>query len=321
MSYNCYAYSIGRNENPPQYSTLKQYQPGDFSRTSFSMSLSISQMASVVQKDLEALGFSDISLTTSQPSVQTGEKLICIRKGSSDYHFMRYDSGSWYHKPGFTSILKYNYQPTNSRVWIGEYVDMYGNAYLSSTTYNSDIYFIKYSESPFTISVTNNSVTITGVKQGIVLSGSVTIPSTMNGMPVVAIGNSAFSGQAGMSQISIPASITSIGSNAFAGCSNLTIYTDWDSPSPGWATNWNPLNRPVVWGTQHTWRSFSQINLNTLYHNARCACGVIQMQYHRYEQLSWNKVKCIDCGFECDPNTSILPPLFTLSPKPNINVK
>jgi len=127
---------------------------------------------------------------------------------------MRYDSGNWYHKPGFTSILKYNYQPTNSRVWIGEYVDMYGNPGLSSTTYTSDIYFIKYGK-PFTISIINNSVTITGVKQGITLSGSVTIPSTINGIPVVSIGNSAFANQTQIFQITIPASVTMIGYNAF----------------------------------------------------------------------------------------------------------
>lgn len=169
---------------------------------------------------------------------------------------------------------------------------------------------------------------ITGIRYP--LLGSVTIPNLINiystafasftYQSITTIGNSAFSNSQ-LSKIIIPESVVSIGSNAFAGCNNLTIYTDWDSPLPGWATNWNPLNRPVVWGTQHAWRNFVQISLNTLYHRASCACGVTQMQYHRYQQLSWNKVVCIDCGFECDPNTSILPPLFTLSPKPNINVE
>jgi hypothetical protein len=51
------------------------------------------------------------------------------------------------------------------------------------------------------------------------LSGSVTIPSTIDGQSVTAIGASAFLGQTQLSRISIPASVESIGSNAFPpGC-------------------------------------------------------------------------------------------------------
>lgn len=307
MSYNCYAYSIGRNENPPQYITQRQYQPGDFSNTYFSMSLSIYQMAQVVQNDLQTLGYSDISITTTQPSVQTGENLICIRKGSSDYHFMRYDSGNWYHKPGFTSILKYNYQPTNSRVWIGEYVDLYGNPGLSSTTYISDIYFIKYGK-PFTISILNNSVTITGVKQGITLSGSVTIPSTINGMPVVSIGNSAFANQAQLSQITIPASISYVGSVAFGGCSNLTITLERSSIPASWGDNWN-WNRPVIFtipgGCMHL---FEYTSLNSTKHRKLCSlCGdYADLTHSTYYSPIYNsqhistshRKRCTECSYE-----------------------
>jgi len=69
MSYNCYAYSISRNENPPQYNTQRQYQPGDFSNTYFSTSLSIYQMAQVVQNDLQTLEYSDISIVKVVPTI------------------------------------------------------------------------------------------------------------------------------------------------------------------------------------------------------------------------------------------------------------
>ncbi len=41
LDYNCYAYSINRYENPNQYSTIRQYQIGDFSKSYFDMNLSI----------------------------------------------------------------------------------------------------------------------------------------------------------------------------------------------------------------------------------------------------------------------------------------
>ncbi len=48
--------------------------------------------------------------------------------------------------------------------------------------------------------------------------------------------------------ITIPDSVTSIGQNAFAGCSKLTIYCEAASQPEGWDSNWNPSNRPVTWG-------------------------------------------------------------------------
>lgn len=221
MNYNCYAYSIGRNENPPQYATLRQYQPGDFSHSTFGMNLTISQMAEVVKEDLKALGYNYVSITTTQPNVQIGENLICIRKGSDDYHFMQYNAGYWYHKPGFTSILKYNYQPTNDRIWIGEYVDMNGNAGLSFITYDSDIYFIKYG-SEFTWSVENNFATLTGIKQDAISLENITIPSSINGFSVREISNSAFVDQSGLVKVTIPKTVTNIGNSVFANCTNLT---------------------------------------------------------------------------------------------------
>jgi len=54
-------------------------------------------------------GYGDVSVYSSEPSIiQLWQTLICIRKGSSDYHFMKYDKSSqaWHHKPGGTAPLK-----------------------------------------------------------------------------------------------------------------------------------------------------------------------------------------------------------------------
>lgn len=57
----------------------------------------------------------------------------------------------------------------------------------------------------------------------------VNIPSEINGTPVTTIGNAAFR-DSSVTSVTIPASVTEIGANAFAGCTNLTSVTyggDW----------------------------------------------------------------------------------------------
>lgn len=49
----------------------------------------------------------------------------------------------------------------------------------------------------------------------------VNIPSEINGTPVTTIGNAAFR-DSSVTSVTIPASVTEIGANAFAGCTNLT---------------------------------------------------------------------------------------------------
>ena len=69
----------------------------------------------------------------------------------------------------------------------------------------------------FTFTTKNGEVTITG------FTGSrvVEIPAKIEGLPVRAIGDFAFSGKLHQSNIEIPDSVTSIGSFAFADCINL----------------------------------------------------------------------------------------------------
>ncbi len=141
-SYNCYGYAIGE--------TVFQ-NPGYHSGQGFNLSMSIAQMAGLVEDDLRALGYDCVQVNTARYPTQTlssGAIQICIRKANNnrDYHFMRAFNGNvWRHKPGGTAILTYNYQPSNSRVWTNEYY-VNGTAYEGDTTYDSSIYYIIYNE-------------------------------------------------------------------------------------------------------------------------------------------------------------------------------
>lgn len=58
----------------------------------------------------------------------------------------------------------------------------------------------------------------------------VNIPSEINGIPVETIGNAAFQDNTTITSVTIPDSVTEIGANAFAGCTNLTSVNyagDW----------------------------------------------------------------------------------------------
>lgn len=89
----------------------------------------------------------------------------------------------------------------------------------------------------FTITVTAPSrdftfdATIGTIKKYNGNDAVVNIPSEINGTPVTTIGNAAFR-DSSVTSVTIPDSVTEIGSNAFAGCTNLTSVTyggDWSN--------------------------------------------------------------------------------------------
>jgi len=74
------------------------------------------------------------------------------------------------------------------------------------------------SENEYEYEVSSRGVTITGYKG---IGGNVTIPDTIEGKQVVAIGEYAFCNCQILRKIIIPEGVTSIGEEAFGGCINL----------------------------------------------------------------------------------------------------
>ena len=122
-----------------------QYQPGDFSNQSIGRYTEISIVADVVKDDLEELYYSNINVSTVRQSGY--DHTIAVRNGNGDYHFMKLSSdNSRYHKPGNSWVLRYNYTPSNSRVWTNEAVQKSGVAMAPTIIYDSTIYYISYDE-------------------------------------------------------------------------------------------------------------------------------------------------------------------------------
>nr|AGS53993.1 cell surface protein [uncultured bacterium contig00088] len=82
----------------------------------------------------------------------------------------------------------------------------------------------RYGDFGYTVSGTG--VTITGYTGP---GGAVVIPTAINGVPVTAIGESAFEGNTGITGVTIPDSVTGIGDMAFERCTGLVSITIPDS--------------------------------------------------------------------------------------------
>jgi len=75
----------------------------------------------------------------------------------------------------------------------------------------------------FTYTDNGTSITITGYSHEAL--GAVEIPTTIDGKPVVSIGDKAFADCFELTKITIPTSVTSIGNKAFFSCYHLTSVT------------------------------------------------------------------------------------------------
>jgi hypothetical protein len=75
--------------------------------------------------------------------------------------------------------------------------------------------------SPYICTLTNSTITIDSYAGD---GGAVVIPGTMGGLPVTAIANEAFSGS-DLTSIAVPNSVITIGDDAFVGCVGLTNIT------------------------------------------------------------------------------------------------
>ena len=74
-------------------------------------------------------------------------------------------------------------------------------------------------QAQFNFTKANGAITITGYTGA---GGDVTVPSTLEGLPVTSIGVSAFSGYTGLTNVTLPNSVISIRDSAFYGCTGLT---------------------------------------------------------------------------------------------------
>lgn len=137
LNYNCYGYALDK--------VGYRVNPGYFSGNSFSMNMSISAMADLVVEDLDSLGYYAVKTTTKPSNLASYYNVICIRKGSNDYHLMKANTAldRWMHKPGITNPLLWNYTSPAATTWTDEYSSR-NVCYAASTTYNSTIYYIKF---------------------------------------------------------------------------------------------------------------------------------------------------------------------------------
>ncbi len=102
----------------------------------------------------------------------------------------------------------------------------YGLAYGSDQNFTTESL-----EAQFTYTITNDTVTITGYTGA---GGAVTIPSTLNGLPVTSIGDRAFYQCTNLTSVTIPDCVTSIGDYAFFYCTSLTaLHFGGNAPSLG----------------------------------------------------------------------------------------
>lgn len=149
LEYNCYGYAI--DQKGAIDGIYIAFEPGDFDpeSPSFSLNMSVSQMAELTVSDLENLGNQCCGYGADYSkfaALSSTHKVICIRKcntaGLEDFHFMRLYGSSWRHKPGNTQVLTLNSRP-NQSTWFNE-VSFNNVEYSGDRYYNSAIYYIAY---------------------------------------------------------------------------------------------------------------------------------------------------------------------------------
>ena len=129
--YNCYGYAIGTN----QWMT-----PGSYSGSSYNV-FSVSSVKDAVIDDFNTRGYWARATTTKPSTLTYWEKAICVRVGDGDYHFMKStDAWSWFHKPGASVPLRWNYTSPAYKSWTDE--GIFSDGYYPGThTYNSTIFY------------------------------------------------------------------------------------------------------------------------------------------------------------------------------------
>ncbi len=143
--YNCYAYALGKTD--------KFYEIGSFyGKIASAYDRPIEKLAERTELDLESLGYECINIEKNHyVEPLSSQKLICLRKSKTDFHFMKYVNGEWLHKPGGTWILRYNGVPTAETIWHFEHAKLVDGVQRFTRDdmepYTGDIYFFKFANS------------------------------------------------------------------------------------------------------------------------------------------------------------------------------
>ena len=178
--------------------------------------------------------------------------------------------------------------------------------------------------------VTNNLTSSTVSLNGINFnpSGALATPTFLNGRTVTRIGDSAFYDHNQLTQVTVPSTVTHIGSNAFLNTNSARIDLAGRTSSPStFDANWNPSNNPVylngveclhtsktltyISGGKHglmcnqcrtttnvtphpainLWRDYYQ-------HHSKCSCGLNQLMAHVVSSSDpgYPYKTCLYCG-------------------------
>lgn len=121
-----------------------------------------------------------------------------------------------------TSVTLTTAQWNTVLAWYGEniYVSVIGSQTNTPTTGGYESEEREYTKPIYKTSVDSTSAKILGTYYS--LSGIVELPATINGKPVVAIGDSAFANQDEITEVIVPSTLTTIGAEAFYNCTSLT---------------------------------------------------------------------------------------------------
>ena len=133
-------------------------------------------------------------------------------------------------------------------------------------------------QAQFTYTTNNGTITITRYTGS---GGAVTIPDTINGLPVTSIGVNAFVYCTSLTNVTIPNSVISIGNQAFVQCISLTgVYFQGNAPSIGINVFLGDFNAIVYylfgttgWGTTFGFRP--TVLFNPPYYNYTTNNGTI----------------------------------------------
>lgn len=175
-------------------------------------------------------------------------------------------------------------------------------------------------------SISGDNATIQGVNFNPI--GQLILPNTIGGKTVNEIGISALSGKSQLIQISIPSTVTHIGSNAFLNTNSARIDLVGRTSSPStFDANWNPSNNPVYFnGVEclHTSKTLTYISggkhglmcnqcrtstnvtehpsinlwMNEREHHSKCNCGLNQVMAHVVSSSDpgYPYKTCLYCG-------------------------